>query len=96
MANTAGIGLRMWKSMQAWSSVRAAGVQRAEGEASTAISAFQTARQNQIAGQATLITKITQKRVLAEAQTKLKAAAATINGTTSKSTTSTGQVDKVA
>jgi hypothetical protein len=71
MAKTAGIGLRMWKSMQAWSNARAAGAQRSTSQISTAASALQTARINQIAGQAKLITQITQKRLTAELKTTL-------------------------
>lgn len=71
MAKTVGIGMRMWSSMQAWNSVRAAGSQRFLDESSSAAAALQTAWSNQIAGQATLISKITQKRVATELQAKL-------------------------
>ena len=66
MAKTAGIGQRMWRSMQAWGNARAAGAQRSVSQVNIAASALQTARINQIAGQAKLITQITQKRVAGE------------------------------
>jgi hypothetical protein len=71
MAKIAGIGQRMWKSMQAWSSARAAGAQRSVSQVNIAANALQTARINQIAGQAKLITQITQKRLTAELKTTL-------------------------
>ena len=71
MTSTASVGMRMWKSMQAWSSVRAAASQKSMAEASSALSALQTAWSNKITGSATLISKITQKRLAAEAQAKL-------------------------
>jgi len=71
MAKTVGIGQRMWKSMQSWSSARAAGAQRSVSQVNIAASALQTARINQIAGQAKLITQVTQKRVAGELKATL-------------------------
>ena len=71
MASTTGIGMRMWKSMQAWNSVRAAASQKSLNEGANAASALQTAWSNQITGTATLISKITQKRLTAELQAKI-------------------------
>jgi len=71
MSSTSGIGTRMLRSMQAWSSIRASASQKSLAEGSAALSAFQSAWSNQITGTATLITKITQKRVTAELKAKL-------------------------
>ena len=71
MAKTFGIGQRMWKSMQSWSSARAAGAQRSVSQVNIAAGALQTARINQIAGQAKLITQVTQKRVAGELKATL-------------------------
>jgi hypothetical protein len=86
MAKTAGIGLRMWQSMQAWKSVRAAGAQKSLDEGASAASAITSAWSNQITGTATLISKITQKRVATEALAKLSAS---VNKTTTKTVNKT-------
>lgn len=72
---TTGIGLRMWQSMQSWNSVRAAASQAFLSEGQAAADSFTAAWTNQITGTATLISKMTQKRVATELQAKLSKAA---------------------
>jgi hypothetical protein len=74
MATASGIGLRMWQSMQSGNSVCASASQAYLSESSATADAFAAAWSNQITGTATLISKMTQKRITTELQAKLKKA----------------------